>query len=47
MREKAKDRGRLEHIMAAINVILDYKDKYTFEEAKINPIIFFLALSNT
>lgn len=41
MRERIKDKGRLEHILSAINVILDYKDKYTFEEAKNNPIIFF------
>lgn len=41
MRERVKDKGRLEHILSAINVILDYKGKYTFEEAKANPIIFF------
>lgn len=41
MREKVKDKGRLEHILSAINVILDYKDKYSFNEAKSNPIIFF------
>lgn len=34
MRERIKDRGQLEHILAAINVLLDYKDKYSFEEAK-------------
>lgn len=27
--------------MSAINVILEYKDKYSFEEAKRNPIVFF------
>lgn len=27
--------------MSAINVILEYKDKYSFEEAKSNPIVFF------
>lgn len=41
MRERIKDRGRLEHILAAINVLLDYKDKYSFEEARQNPIVFF------
>lgn len=41
MRERIKDRSRLEHILSAINVILDYKEKYNFAEAKSNPIIFF------
>lgn len=41
MRERIKDKGRLEHILSAINVILAYKDKYTFEEAKGNPIVYF------
>lgn len=41
MRERIKDKGRLEHILSAINVILGYKDEYSFEEAKNNPIVFF------
>ncbi len=41
MREKIKDIGRLEHILAAINVLLANKDKYTFDEVKNNPITFF------
>lgn len=30
MREKIKDRGRLEHISAAIDVLLKNKDKYEY-----------------
>ena len=41
MREKIKDIGRLEHSLAAINVLLANKDKYTFDEVKTNPITFF------
>ena len=32
MRERDRDRGRLEHIMNAINGILTDKELYTFEE---------------
>ena len=32
MREKVKDRGRLEHILEAINEIQEYKSQYTLEE---------------
>lgn len=31
----------MEHILSAINVIQTYKDQYTFDEAKANPIIFY------
>lgn len=41
MREKIKDKGRLEHILQACNNILDNKGKYVFEEIKEDPIIFF------
>lgn len=41
MREKIKDRGRLEHIAAAINVLLDNKGKYSYDEIVSNPILFF------
>jgi len=41
MREKIKDRGRLEHIAAAINVLLESKDKYEYGDIVDNPIVFF------
>ena len=41
MREKVKDKGRLEHILQACNDLLASKDKYTFDAVKDNPIIFY------
>lgn len=41
MRESIKDRGRLEHILNAINGILANKDLYTLEQIKENTILFY------
>lgn len=41
MREKIKDKGRLEHILLACNNILSHKNKYQFEIIKEDPIIFY------
>ena len=41
MREQIKDKGRLEHILQCCNNLLNYKDKYVFEEIKDDPIIFY------
>lgn len=41
MRERIKDKGRLEHIIAAINVLLENKDNYAYEEVVANPRLFF------
>lgn len=41
MREPIRDRERLEHIYAAINVLLDNKDRHTLEEVTADPIIFY------
>lgn len=41
MREKIKDKGRLEHILNSINIILSNKDRFTFEEIEHDPIIFY------
>lgn len=41
MREKVKDKGRLEHILQACTTLLDNKDKYDFETAKNDPVIFY------
>mgnify|MGYP004553954253 CR=1 FL=1 len=41
MRERIKDRGRLEHIQSAINQLLTYKDQYKFEDIQNNPVLFY------
>lgn len=41
MREKIKDKTRLEHILGAINVLIDNKDKHTYEDVVNDPIIFY------
>lgn len=41
MREKIKDKGCLEHILRAIEVLMANKDKHTFEEVLEDPIIFY------
>lgn len=46
MRETTKDRGRLEHIATAIDVLLTSKDKYTFDEVRRDPILFFGFVKN-
>ena len=41
MREAIRDKGRLEHILSSINIILDNKGRFSFEQIKGDPIIFF------
>lgn len=41
MRERIKDIGRLKHILDAINVLLEHKECYTFEEVAADPILFY------
>ena len=41
MREKVKDRGRLEHILEAINEIQEYKSQYTLEDVKNSKLVFY------
>ena len=41
MREIVKDRGRLEHILSAINGIMTDKDQYTLEQIKENTVLFY------
>jgi len=41
MREHLRDRERLEHILAAINVLLDNKGRHTLEEVTSDPIVFY------
>ena len=39
MREEIRDIERLEHILKAINVLTNYKENHTLEEAQADPII--------
>ena len=41
MREKVKDRGRLEPILEAINEIQEYKSQYTLEDVKNSKLVFY------
>lgn len=41
MREKVKDKGRLEHILDAINGILSEKELYTLEQVKESKLLFY------
>ena len=41
MRETLRDIERLNHIKDAINVLLDNKDKHTFEEMSSDSIVFY------
>lgn len=41
MREKVKDKGRLEHILNAINGILADKESYTLEQMKNSTLVFY------
>lgn len=41
MRERIKDRGRLEHIQIAINQLLTYKEQYSYDDIKDNPVVFY------
>ncbi|MDO4161204.1 MAG: DUF86 domain-containing protein [Prevotellaceae bacterium] len=41
MREKIKDKGRLEHILEAIVIIQNNKDRFSLEEIEKDPIIFY------
>jgi len=31
MRERIRDKERLEHMLNSVNVLLEYKDKYSYE----------------
>lgn len=41
MREKIKDKIRLEHILSAIDVILDNRSKYDYKLVENDPIVFY------
>ena len=41
MREKIRDKGRLEHILQACNTLLEYREKYDYNTVKQDSVIFF------
>ena len=40
MRERVRDKERLEHILSAIDILLDASNRYTMEQAAEDAIIF-------
>ncbi len=41
MRERVRDKGRLEHILQACNTLLEYKEKYDYETAMTDHVVFY------
>ena len=41
MREEVRDIERLQHILEATNVLIDYVEHHTLEEAQSNPVVYF------
>ena len=41
MREKIKDKGRIEHILSSIDIILNNKNRYEYEDVINDPIVFY------
>ena len=41
MRERIKDRGRLEHILNSINILLSNKSRYSLQELSEDSILFY------
>ncbi|MBQ6747043.1 MAG: DUF86 domain-containing protein [Bacteroidaceae bacterium] len=41
MREQIRGKERLEHILQAIDILLENKQKYTIDDVMSNPILFF------
>lgn len=41
MREEVRDIERLRHILEAANVLINYKDHHTLEEAQSDPVVYF------
>ncbi len=41
MREEIRNLERLEHMLSAINVLVDYKDAHSLEEAQSDPVVYF------
>ena len=41
MREEIRDIERLQHMLEAMDVLIDYKEHHTLEEAQSDPVIYF------
>ena len=41
MREEERDVERLEHMLQAMNVLIDYKSRHSLEEAQADPVVYF------
>ena len=41
MREGVRDIERLRHILEAANVLVDYVEHHTLEEAQSDPVVYF------
>ena len=41
MREEVRDIERLEHMLTAMNVLINYKEHHTLEDAQSDPIVYF------
>lgn len=41
MRETVRDIERLEHMLQSMNVLIDYQERHTFEEAQGDPVVYY------
>ena len=41
MREEVRDIERLQHILEAASVLIDYQERHTLEEAQSDPVVYF------
>lgn len=46
MREKPRDKGRLEHIIQAIDNVMEFKEGLDFDGFKSNKLVFFAIVKN-
>ena len=46
MREEVRDIERLQHILEAANVLVDYVEHHTLEETQSNPVVYFRFKAN-
>ncbi|MBO4611634.1 MAG: DUF86 domain-containing protein [Bacteroidaceae bacterium] len=41
MREEIRNLERLEHMLEAINVLINYKESHSLEDAQADPVVYF------